>query len=68
MSAVISLRDLVGEFDIQANETHAYVNKTTGEVLTLLDEYLSPVEDGEDWRQHEGPAWEKELLPKPRRF
>ena len=38
MAVVVSLRDLVDELQTLSHESHVYLNKTTGKVITITDD------------------------------
>jgi hypothetical protein len=44
MAVAVSLRDLVDELQMLSNESNAYLNKTTGKVITITDEDIAVVE------------------------
>jgi hypothetical protein len=54
MAVIVSLRDVIEEMDLMSDEATAYINRKTGELITLTHEELSLAEDPED------------LLPKAR--
>ena len=60
MDVLVSLRDLVDELQMLTDERHAYLNKTTGELVTFTDEDLGAVEDGDDLSEY--PGWQQEIL------
>jgi hypothetical protein len=60
VSIVVSLQDMVDAMDMQSDELHAYLNKVTGELITVTTEALSAVEEGEDW--DEEPQWQQDIL------
>ena len=60
MSIVVSLQDVVDAMDIQGDEFHAYLNKVTGELITVTTETLSAVEEDEDWDDE--PQWQQDVL------
>lgn len=62
MKAIVSLKDVVGEMEMQSDESVAYLNKRTGELITLSEYDLSPVEDEDD--ASELPDWQKEMIQK----
>ena len=64
MKAIISLKDVVGEMEMQSNESVAYLNKRTGELITLSDYDLPAAEDEDD--TSELPDWQKEMIQKAR--
>jgi hypothetical protein len=60
MSIVVSLRDVVNEIDVMSDEEHAYINKITGELVTLTSEEIEAIEEGTDWSKF--PEWQQEIL------
>lgn len=62
MKAIVSLKDVVNELEMQADETEGYLNKRTGELITLLPDELSAVEDDLDLSDY--PDWQKEMIKK----
>ena len=56
----VSLRAFVDEMDVFSDEHHAYINKITGELVTLSNEEINAIEDGDDWAHY--PVWQQELL------
>jgi hypothetical protein len=60
VSIVVLLQDVVDAMDEQSDELHAYLNKVTGELITVTTEALSAVEEGEDW--DEEPQWQQDVL------
>jgi len=64
MSVIVSLRDLIEAMDLMTDEATAYINRKTGELITLTDEELALAEDPDE--AAEAPQWQKDLLPKAR--
>lgn len=64
MAAIVSLRDVIEEMDMSSDEATAYINRKTGELITLTDEMLTLAEDPDE--AADAPQWEKDLLPKVR--
>jgi hypothetical protein len=64
MKPIVSLKDVVGEMEMQSNESAAYLNKRTGELITLSDYDLPAVEDEDD--AGELQDWQKEMIQKTR--
>jgi hypothetical protein len=62
MTAIVSLRDVIDEMEIMSDEATAYINRKTGELITLTDEILALAEDPDE--AADAPQWEKDLLPK----
>ena len=58
MSVVVSLRDVVNEMIEVGEDQTAFVNRRTGEVLTLSDEQRYVLENG---RAEDAPAEQREL-------
>jgi hypothetical protein len=50
--------------DLSGDEVTSYINRETGELITLIDEELALAEDPES--AAEAPQWQEELLPKAR--
>ncbi len=48
MKPIVKLKDVVGEMDILVDGAKAFINKETGELITLLEEEINIVESGED--------------------
>src|SRR5881628_1080796 len=55
MAVIVSLRDFIEEIDLVTDEATAYINRKTGELITLTHEEAA-----------EAPQWQKDLLPKAR--
>jgi hypothetical protein len=66
MTAIISLKALVDEMDVPGDEYHAHLNKRTGELVTISDEDIGLVEDGENVEDY--PEWRREAIRKTREF
>ncbi len=60
--SMVSLRDVVEHMDLPNDAWTAYVNRRTGEFLTVTDEDQRLVEAGED--PGDLPEWQRETLPK----
>ena len=60
MAVVVSLRDVVNEMDVMSDEFHAYLNKVTGELVTITDEEINAIENNDDWSEY--PEWQHEAL------
>jgi hypothetical protein len=63
MKALVSLKDVVTELEMQADETEGYLNKRTGELITLLPDELFAVEE-DDLDTSDYPDWQKEAIAK----
>lgn len=59
---VVSLRDVVAEMDLPNEEWTAYLNRRTGELITVTDEDLRAAEA--EAGSEEVPEWQREVIPK----
>ncbi|MEX0725849.1 MAG: UPF0158 family protein [Planctomycetaceae bacterium] len=62
MPLPVSLKAVVDEMDSQCDESQAYINKVTGELVTVGDEELSAAEEFEDEEGEElseYPDWQQ---------
>jgi hypothetical protein len=64
MAAIVSLRDVIHEMEIMSDEATAYINRKTGELITITDEMFSLAEDPDE--AAEAAEWQKDLLSKAR--
>jgi len=64
MAAIVSLRDVIDEMEMMSDEATSYINRKTGELITLTHEELALAEDPEE--AMDAPEWQKYLLPKVR--
>jgi hypothetical protein len=64
MAVIVSLHDVVTEMDVFSDEHTAYINRRTGELITVTHEELALAEDPE--AAAEAPQWQQDLLPKAR--
>jgi hypothetical protein len=64
MAVIVALHDVVNEMDVFSDEHTAYINRRTGELITLTHEELALAEDPE--AAEDAPQWQQELLPKVR--
>ncbi len=62
MAAIVSLRDVIEEMDLSSDEATTYINRKTGEIITLTDEICALAEDPDE--AAEAAEWQKEFLPK----
>jgi len=46
MKVIVSVQDIIDEMDVLSEEISAFLNKQTGELVTLTSEVLSAAEDG----------------------
>ncbi len=64
MAVSVSLHDVVTEMEVFSDEHTAYINRRTGELITVTREELALAEDPE--AAAEAPQWQQDLLPKVR--
>lgn len=64
MSVVVSLRDIVDAIESQSNESEAYLNPDTGEIVQVSEDERVLVEQGDS--DDDLPDWQRELIPKVR--
>ena len=50
--------------EVQGDETHAFLDRRTGEVVVLSDEELSAAEDGDDVSDY--PEWQRDNIAQAR--
>jgi hypothetical protein len=62
MAVVVSLRDLVDELQTLSNESHAYLHKSTGEVISVTDDDFAIVDSGDDWHEFSESELEEKFL------
>jgi hypothetical protein len=62
MTAIVSLRAVVQEMDVHSDQHHAYLNKRTGELVTIGDEEIDIIENGENIEDY--PEWQREAIRK----
>jgi hypothetical protein len=62
MKAIVSIKDVVNEMDGLSDEHSAFLNRCTGELVTLSMEELSIAE--EDDNIDEYPEWQREMIIK----
>jgi hypothetical protein len=60
MSSIVKLRDIVDELEMLSDELHSYLNKQTGELITVSREELQAVEDELELY----PDWQKQAIQK----
>lgn len=59
----VSLFALVNELQCINNDCRAYLNRTTGEIVTLLTEYMDKVPDAEENEDlHKYHDWERDII------
>jgi hypothetical protein len=59
MAVVVSLRDFVGEMQILSDEAHTYINKLTGELITITNDDIAMSESDE---QEDSFEWQDEII------
>ena len=64
MTLPVSLKAVVDEMDVPSDQLYAYLNKNTGELVTIGDEEIEIVETG-DSPEH-SPDWQQEAIQKTR--
>ena len=66
MTPVVSLREFIIQMDVFSDEYHAYLDKRTGELVTISDEEISIVEEDLDPREY--PEWQQPVIEKAKRI
>ena len=64
MAVIVSLSDVIEQMELTTDEATAYINRKTGELITLTDEEMALAQDPDE--AAEAPQWQKDLLPKAR--
>jgi hypothetical protein len=62
MKVIVSLKDVVNEMDILSDEHTGFLNRLTGELITLSLDELSAAEDGDDLNDY--PEDERDAILK----
>ena len=62
MTVIVSVKDIVDEMDIMSDEISSFLDKRTGELVTLSDEMFSAAEEDSDINEY--PEWQRELIIK----
>jgi Uncharacterised protein family (UPF0158) len=62
MPVPVKLSDVVDEMQVLGDETSTYLNRLTGEMVTVTAEERRAAEDPEDWDLL--PDWHQEVMPK----
>ena len=62
MAVIVSLLDVIEQMDLMSDEATAYINRKTGELITLTDELFALAEDPDGAATD--AEWQKDLLPK----
>ena len=66
MAAIVSLRDVIDEMEMMSDEATSYINRKTGELITVTNEMFSMVEDPDE--AEDAPEWQKDFFPLPSKF
>ena len=64
MQVIVSIKDVMDEMDILSDEHSAFLNRITGELVTLSREELSAAEENDAGDRY--PAWQQEMIIKAR--
>ncbi len=64
MKTLVSIKDVVDEMDVLSDEHSAFLNRHTGELVTLSREELSAAEEDDDIVDY--PGWQQEMIFKAR--
>ena len=62
MKATVSLRDVVNEMDVLSDEHSAFLNRHTGELVTITNDEIS--DDDDDDNIDEYPEWQQDMIIK----
>src|SRR3954462_6407232 len=64
MAPIVSLHAVVDELDSLGDETYAYLNKRTGQLVTIGCEEIAIVEDSDDLEDVIAayPGWQQDLI------
>jgi hypothetical protein len=60
MTSVVKFQDVVDEMDTVSDEHHAYLNRQTGELVTIGDEEIRAVEEEHDLANY--ADWQQEAI------
>jgi len=60
MGARVKLSEIIGEMELQHDESSVYLNKETGEVVMVTEEELRAVEEEESLEEY--PPWQPEAI------
>jgi hypothetical protein len=63
MAVIVSLSDVIEQMELTTDEATAYINRKTGELITITNEEVALTEDPEEAAEAQ---WQKDLLPKAR--
>ena len=62
MKAIVSIKDVVNEMDVLSDEHSAFLNRHTGELVTLSNEEISAAEEDENIDEY--PEWQQDMILK----
>jgi Uncharacterised protein family (UPF0158) len=62
MASVVRVQDIIDEIDSVSEEHHAYLNRQTGELVTIGDEEICALEEERDLSNY--PDWQQEAIRK----
>ena len=62
MKAIVSIKDVVNEMDVLSDEHSAFLNRHTGELVTLSSEELSAAEENDNIDEY--PEWQQDIIIK----
>ena len=62
MPIPVKLSEIVDEMSMSGDEISTYLNRVTGEMVTVTAEERRAAEDPEDWDLL--PGWQQEVMPK----
>jgi len=60
MTGIVSLQDIIDAMDFGTDQLHSYLNKETGEIITISDEEINAIQNKDDWNNF--PIWQQEAL------
>jgi hypothetical protein len=64
MSISVKLSAIIDGMELQSDENSSYLNKHTGEVVTITDEELRAAEEANSLEEY--PEWQQEIIEKAR--
>ena len=62
MASVVRVQDVIDEMDTVSSEHYAYLNRQTGELVTIGNEEIRAVEEEHDLVDY--PDWQQEVIRK----
>ena len=60
MTGIVSLQDIIDAMDFGTDQFHSYLNKETGEIITITDDEINAIQNKDDWNNF--PDWQQEAL------